>query len=232
MAEKNPPASVPLETPDVGAAPVLAADLTAPLAEAMPPVSETAAPAVEVPVLKDKSGTVFDPLIHRINDDNTPRLSKNGWYIRKDHGRRPDPHSVPRPVKPAPSFAGGPVNKPKNENPAPDFDPANQIPRALPVVDQYDLLADVYLRNGYGPMILAFGGDILPDEEEHAALKNSLAAWLRIRRAREFSPGLAFGMTALAVFMKKMEKPTVREKAEILWVRVKQIYSRYFGKKE
>lgn len=232
----------PVATP--AAPPITASELTAPLAAAMPPPSETTLPE-ETPAAtppapegpKDTRGTVFDPARHMAKPDGTPAKNRHGRFYSKDIGHPGKTSAPARPAKPAPVF-NGPA--PSRSSPPPhastefeaSSDPANQIPRALPVVDQYDLLADVYLRNGYGPLMLAFGEEILPDSEEHLALKNSLAAWLRIRRAKEFSPGLAFAMTAGAIFMKKLEKPTVRERAGLLWHRTKQVYHRYFPQKE
>lgn len=204
-----------VESAAVAVAEVNAADLVAPLGERMPPVTETTGdstpppePSKAFPV--DGKGRRFDPETHAANDDGTPKLDKNGLFYPKNIGRKKGDKSVAnnfKPVgeRPPPSFAdgtGGPLadpNAPKGSG-----------------ADEYDLMAEVYLQSAYGPLMIAFSEAMRPNGEQHAALKQSLAAWLRFKQAKELSPGWGFSVTAAAVFVAKTNEPEVKERMT-LW---------------
>lgn len=204
------------------AAPVGAAELVAPLAGSMPQPTNAAPPADQAsgpadPAItrqfKDKRGTLFDPAKHKADENGRPLRNKNGLFYPKDLGRPTEPEKPSD--RPPPTFSEGAGA------------PLGALP---PAPDQYDALADLYLASAYGPMIVVFSLDIKPNEEEHAALKAPLAAWLRIRKAEDISPGWAFAMTAGAVFMKKLDKPTVRERCQFIVLRAKQIFAKMFNR--
>lgn len=237
----NPESSTPALPPKppvlvlpvtASAAPVTADELTEPLATAMPAptvangeFSETPAP-VEI---KDSRNKIFDPAIHAAKEDGTPAKNKHGRFYPKNLGKHgnPTPKRVEIPAAPRradPSFAnvsgGGPA-------------PSSSTPlEVMPLgEDEYTALAEVYLQMSYGPLMALFSAEIRPIPDEHHVLKHALAGWLRSMKAKQFSPGMAFALAASGIFMAKFEKPTVREKGALLWVRVKQIWSKWTGKK-
>lgn len=218
----------------VGTETVTAETLVEPLAGAMPEPTAGSEIPLEPEKPKDSRGVEFDPDKHKTRDDGSPATDKHGNYysnktgVYQRKGGRP-PAQAPNPVRPKPTFAGAPAGTQPAAGITGEATPFN--PNNDPVTDQYFLLADVYLQTGYGPLMLMMGAEIRPTTEEHLALRESLAAWLRSIRATEFSPGLAFTMTAAGVFISKFEKPTVREKAALTWLRLKQLWARFTGKK-
>ena len=92
--------------------------------------------------------------------------------------------------------------------------------------DKFDFAAEVYLRGGYGPMMLVFSEKIKPDEAEHSALVQSLAALLRAKQSEDLSPGWAFAIVAAGVFAKKCDEPSVRERVAKHIERIKNLFRR------
>lgn len=232
----NPAQSTPLVENRSEAAGVTAETLVEPLAGAMPEPTAGATdapdPGTSTPV--DANGTEFDPDRHKAQADGTPAVDKKGRFYSKNLGTYTRQGAAakkvsppPAPPRPKPTFAGAPAGS----TPPPLGEAVPFNPNDTPITDQYFLLADVYLQTGYGPLMLMLGADVRPTTEEHLALRESLAAWLRSIRATEFSPGLAFTMTAAGIFISKFEKPTVRERAALTWLKVKQLWARFTGKK-
>lgn len=224
-----PPAASP-------AVEVTADELTAPLAAAMPaptletPTSDIPAPTSE-PV-KDTRGKIFDPAVHAVNPDGTPAKNRHGRFYPKNLGKHGSPSnkkvSIPTPPKrPDPVFA----NVPGGASPPPS-DPLTPLEVVGELNDEFSALAELYLQMGYGPLMALFSAEIRPIPEEHHMLKHSLAAWLRSMKVKQFSPGVAFALCAGGIFMAKLEKPTVREKAQLFWFRCKQLWAKWSGKKE
>lgn len=238
LEEKSLPAEKPpvIVPPSVAEAMEVSADeLTAPLASAMP-APTTATPESSPPPaseVRDTRGKVFDPSIHAVKEDGTPAKNKHGRFYPKETGKHGSPAnkkvSVPQiPRRPDPTFA----NISGGANPPPVGSPATPLEVMAPGEDEYTALAEVYLQMGYGPLMALFTAEIRPIPEEHIVLRQSLAAWMRSRKAKEFSPGVAFALCAGGIFMAKLEKPTVREKAALVWFRTKQLWAKWTGKKE
>lgn len=228
---EKPP--VVIEADRTTAQPVTAADLVDPLASAMPaPTAATDSPAPPPVAPKDTRGTLFDPERHATRDDGSPAKNRHGRFYSKEVGKRganiKRTVNIPVPPRrPDPTFAN--VTPGVTPPPATESTPLEILP---PGEDQYTILADLYLQISYGPLMALFSEGIRPIPEEHIMLKQSLAAWLRSMKAKEFSPGVAFALCAGGIFMAKLEKPTVREKAQLLWVRAKQLWAKWTGKKE
>ncbi len=221
--------------PTETAALVSAQELTAPLAERMPPVTpgqgdsqapapevKPAAPVPEGPAVYDSRRIKFSPARHQANADGTPVKNRKGNFVlkadyRQAHGQRP---LVGKTAGPTPAPAERPPATFGGESPSPGL-----VPPAGP--DEYELMAEVYLQSSYGPMMLAFTPEVRPDHEEHAALKQSLAALLRKKQSKELDPAWAFGLTATAVFVRKTQNPTVKERLVLYWIKVRAA----FGKK-
>lgn len=236
MALKNETPDAPANadapaSPAVTPAPTVTADeLAAPLAEAMPAPSTSPAPeelenkpvgAAAVP--KDSKGVSFDPAKHKAAANGTPMVNKNGEYYPKHLGRAPDATKKANPP-PRPTFAGQ-ATQPTGE--ARRIDPTlEDLP---PGEDQYTMQAEVFLQMGYGPIVALFTADAKPDPDQHLALKQSLGAWLRVKKLKDIPPGAAFALCAIGVFMSKLEKPTVRERAAMVYLRAKQIWARWTG---
>ena len=199
------------------ATPISADELVSPLASRMPPVTDgqvkESAPIVQSIELKDARGKVFDPAFHAADENGKPKFFKGKYFYSKNlgkhGGRKPNEINFANTERPAPMFAESPGEQSavgeRKEN----------------VTDQYDLAAEVYLQSGYGPLIIALGDKIRPDAEEHGALKQSLAAWLRFKQATELSPAWGFAICATAVFVKKTAEPTVCEKLILWWIRIR-----------
>jgi len=148
----------------------------------------------------------FNAFRHQTEADGvTPKKNSKGNFILKNEYRlgkiRPE-HGD------APSFA---------EQPA--------APGAIPA-DQYDAAAEVYLQAALGPLQIAFGSEIRPDKDDHAALKSALANYLRSTGATELSPGWALTITVAAFAAKKASVPTVQERALTLWEKTKALFGR------
>ena len=206
---------------------VSADEIIAPLGERMPPLTEGQtkesappdSPKFERP--KDASGTEFDPENHAVDENGTPKKNfKGNFYSNKQgrgrKGKVSTESTTPAPDRGAPSFnvpGGAPV------------DP-NLGKEATP--DEYDMMAEVYLQSAYGPLMIALSESMRPDVEQHKALKQSLSAYLRYKKATELSPGWGFAVTAAAVFVAKTAEPSVKERLAMWGVRIKG----WFGKKK
>jgi len=203
------------------AAPVTADEIIAPLGERMPPVTEgqtseplPTAQKVEVvteqpkgnPQIDDK-GIAFNPEKHAVDENGNPKKNKFGSFYSKNVGQKGKLDGINSiqgtPQRSAPSF-----NVPGSEQ-------AKVV--ETPQVDEYEMMAEVYLQSAYGPAMIAFTEHARPDKEQHAALKQSLAAWLRHKKAKELSPGWGFAVTAAAVVVAKSEHPAVKERG-LTWL--------------
>lgn len=217
-----------------GLAIVTAQDLTAPLAERMPPITEeTSAPPppeptpapVAVPsgpALYDSRRVKFSPLRHQVNADGTPKRNAKGNFILTEEYRNGKQRVRVPSANGAAPIPGGSRGEAQFSTPEQKSEPGANVP------DEYDLLAEVYLQSSYGPLMLAFSPAIRPNGEEHGALKQSLAALLRHKQAKELEPTWAFALTATAVFVSKTSEPTVKEKLALYWLRVRS----WFAKKK
>ncbi len=226
------PASLPTET-------VTVESITAPLAERMPPItpgtnstpapgteSAPAAPAAPAsvpaytgPAVYDSRGIKFSPVRHQMDAGGNPiKNTKGNFILRPEYRKAHQIAGGTQAASPAPTGERGPAT----------FGGASSTPGKESVTgpDEYDLQAEVYLQSGYGPLMLAFSPAVRPDAEQHAALKQSLAALLRKKQTKELDPAWAFGLTAVAVFVVKTQEPTVKERVVLYWLKVKGFFSR------
>lgn len=210
---------------------ITAAEIVAPMGERMPPLTE-GAPVNSAPAFNNErpaSDTSTAPLDsrkirfsadrHQANADGTPKKNEKGNFILKtDYRKR---HQT----RGGESSAGSTTAAPQ-ERPAPKFDTGRPVEAAREILpDEFDAAADMYLRGlAYGPIGVTFSEKAVPDEEEHKALKVSLAAWLRAKQITEPTPGWGFLLTALAVVQKKSEIPEVRERAGEVAGRFKRMF--------
>lgn len=210
------------------------AEIVQPLGERMPPVTEgqqgPGAPSVttENPAspkseivndpyenARDASNNRFSRSRHIVGEDGAPKLSKSGnFLVRRDYRDSHKGQGFPSnsPERQAPSFNGPGAAAPING--------ASSAGQEMPLQDEYDAAAEVYLQSAYGPIIIGFSEHARPDKEEHAALKTAVANYLRVKQIKEPSPGWALMFTVTAVAVKKSEHPEVRKRAETLWERI------------
>lgn len=227
-AENTPPAAESVKTVETVTADILVAEM----GSKMPPVTEGLtdsvpspeikkdAPNPEARVYRDARGNKFNPIYDQ-HVNGVPVMNDKGNFkrwpdriIKENQGKAP--------------LGGKPFSAQVS---APTFNaPGSQVASSLPVLDEYDHQAEVYLQASYGPLIIAFTEEIRPDQEEHSGLKQSLAAWLRFKQVTELSPGWAFGLCAVAVFAKKTSKPTVRERLTLYYLKAKNWFSGMIGK--
>ena len=203
---------------------VSADEIIAPLGERMPPLTEgqtkEAAPAEQPKTeeLVDRKGVKFDPAIHAVDETGKPKTNFIGNFYSNKQGRGAKGKKIdgssdaPKPLdRPAPSF-----NVPGGSSLTVDPNLGKE-----PTPDEFDMMAEVYLQSAYGPLMLTFSEAMRPDNEQHKALKQSLAAWLRYKKATELSPGWGFAVTAAAVFVAKTAEPTVKERIAMWTIRIK-----------
>lgn len=172
IAAESPATTTPAET-------VTADQLAAPLAENMPiptatenaqteiPAVAEAVPAKPVPVVRDKSGKLFDPAKHAVDDLGQPRFNKNGFFVSKFIGnpgnKKKDLPASEQQQQPAADVAA----KLEGESfvPSGDGNPGTSAAFATPngQPDQYDRMADMYLETGYGIAAGFLGDGIRPE---------------------------------------------------------------------
>jgi hypothetical protein len=208
---------------------VSADEIIAPLGERMPPLTEgQTKEAAQPEQLKsekifDARGVEFNPAEHMADENGNPKKNfKGNFYSNKqgrgDKGKKIDtPSDVPKsPDRAPPSF-----NVPGGSSPTVDPNLGKE-----PTPDEFDMMAEVYLQSAYGPLMLTFSEAMRPDNEQHKALKQSLAAWLRHKKATELSPGWGFAVTAAAVFVAKTAEPTVKERLAMWSIRIKSWFKK------
>lgn len=188
-----------------------AKQLAMPLVDGMPEVTASEKKDPE-PVQVDSVGNNFDPTRHAVDEGGRPRKNRKGEFVRLGRGRPP---------KSATQEAAGPEQDfPKDP---PQFDTGEQAP---PPGDRYRVMAEMYLKSSYGPLMLLLTPDAAPDENEHNALVLTLAEWLRAEQAEQVSPKWAFILLAGGVVASKFSKPTVRERATMVWLKIRGAWDR------
>lgn len=203
-------------------------EIAAPLVNSMPDVTQAAegqnlggeeikAPPVQSSFV-DGSGKNFDPEKHATNPDGTPKKNANGNFYAKSVGRPKNKAVAPSAPVQAPTFAdvGGSTVAPAN------FAPIAATP------DRFAVAADSYLQLSYALAVLAFSPDVKPDEAEHEALKIPAAQLLRRYDVDDIHPGITFAAVATGIFLKKLEKPTVRERWDALMSKAKTWITKTF----
>ena len=160
---------------------VTADQLAAPLAENMPvptasnenvqteiPAVNEAVPPKPVPVIRDKTGKLFDPSKHAVDDLGQPRFNKNGFFISNSIGNPGKKRETANASESQPGTAASSATPNASaENPvsagdgnpgtSAAFTPVNGQP------DQYDTSADLYLQVGYGLASSFLGDGIRPE---------------------------------------------------------------------
>ncbi len=215
------------DTPDSQVTQTTAEELVAPLADRMPPVTESAETVSSAPVEpavvrpQDDGGTPFDPDRHAVDEFGNPRKNRSGRYYSKLLGKKGE----------GKGGAAGKKSETVRAQPTFNVDDGSPAPSGEngPVQDQYDAMAEVYLQSAYGPLIVGFTDEARPDEQEHAALKIALANYLRFKQATELSPGWGLSATIAAVLVRKSAKPKVKERIALLYIRVKDWFAKRKG---
>lgn len=223
--------SVPIEfenpAPEI-AAPVDAAELSGNLPFTMPtPTAAESAPgapnAESAPVPVDRRGIRFDPAAHRADAAGNPLRNKHGNFYAKNLGapKKSSAAKISPPVnRPAPRF----VDLENISAPAPSAEASGAVEFAP--ADNYDACAEAWLVGCYVAVTALLGPDAKPDDDEHAALKAPLTAVLRRGKVRELDPRLTLAVVAAGIFMRKLEKPTVRDK----WDRLKLVSGQWWAR--
>jgi hypothetical protein len=235
---ENPPSAV-----NETAKPVLASDLTGSLISGMPEVTKPNEATVSKPDLigpvksivstpQDDAGVSFDPFIHMTEEDGSPAKNKRGRFYSKFIGRAgskrksengngispaPQPQSEPGIFDEKPKFEGLDNGTPSPVSNAPASAPANPPDEAqgatlllIPTVD--------------GCMQSLFGPDIALSDEEKKIAEPITANFLRSKNMKDIPPGIALAMVAIAIYGPKFQKPTVKEKLILMWIKIRGIF--------
>jgi hypothetical protein len=217
----------------------LAGDILGDMPKVTASTSSTPAPAVETPkpiahvpalntVEKDASGVPFNPDLHK------PHKNRKGLWTKKGVGRGAVKAPVTQVTKPqAPAPTAVPVTPVTPSFIPPEVEAAaNQQAQGVTptatnaqgaVMDIYEAAAELYLRTGYSTMGALVGpGEWDPDsEDEHRSIKVPLTEYLRQKGTVDLTPGqmLAFAITAYS--LKRVQKPTTKERLGLLWHRIR-----------
>lgn len=233
---ENPPSAV-----NETAKPVQASDLTGSLISGMPEVTKpneaTESKADLIGPKKentpqDDAGVSFDPFIHKANEDGTPAKNKNGRFYSKFIGRAGSKRKSengngvsPAPQKPSepglfeetPKFEGldngtpSPVsNAPASVQATPPDEAQGATLLLIPTVD--------------GCMQSLFGPDIALTEEDKKIAEPITASFLRSKNMKDIPPGIALAMVAVAIYGPKFQKPTVKEKLILIWIKIRGFF--------
>lgn len=223
------------------------------------PVAQPKPQAVEVsrgdtisnPYPQDVNGTFFNPKYHRTDENGKPDF-RRGAFVRIGTGRPTKEESealASKAPKRAPSLrteyappsvdssSKSKVVLPSGEQPAqpetvnaPSAKAQKKAEKEAQAASGYDLTAETYLQIGYGIAEGFFGPDVRPDDEsEHAMLKGPLVALLTEKGEIPLSPTALFLLTLAAYASKKAAKPTVRERATIVFLRFRNWFKAMKG---
>lgn len=217
--EKTPLDGVNLEGE---ATPISSVEIAEQWGGRMPPITEGQSKGPEIPaplatpevqtVIRDSRGTLFDPLKHA-HENGTPKKNKHGNFYSAGlgkHGKTKLPGSAPlmtEKAKPATGDAAA-----ERGNPSFADTPSAPMHSTTTPPDEFEVMAELVLQTAYGPAMALFSSDVRPDESEHAALKQAWATYFRVKGISDVSPGWGATLTTAAVFFRKTEKPTVRER--------------------
>lgn len=142
-------------------------------------------PVNEYPHATDSEGTKFDPLLHKRNDDGTPKTNKaSGKFVLLNRGRPP-----------------GSVNAPKSDTVLPT---QTHIPGAVQNAsfpDEYTLNAQGYVKAATGGLCVLISDEWAPESEaEEKWLVDMTANYMRAKGSIDLTPGqiLALGIAAYA----------------------------------
>lgn len=153
----------------------------------------------------DAKGRKFNP------DSFLPEKDSRGWWKSKGAGR---PAKV-APAKVAPASMVG--------SDKPDAPPV--LPSGA-AGDRFDAAAELYTRTFYGMADAAFagGGEWLPENDgEHAAFRQSVAAYLRHKGTDDLPPGLALAFAVCSYSGKRVTKPNTQTRLRLYfqWIKAK-----------
>ncbi len=215
------PVAVEQATPPVDSSPALpigADELAEPLNEGMPtptgadvtpPASqEPFTPSAPPPEIRDVNGTLFDPVKHRKDEFGNP-VRKEGRFL-SNRGRK----------------AGG-TNKATDANATVEDEKPNaeDFVNKTGIPDQYDTGAEMLLQTFYGVAAMFLSDGIRPENDaEHTTLKVPLAAVLREKQTVQLTPTQLLLFSLAAYIGKKAGNPTVKERAILLYIKVKGFF--------
>jgi hypothetical protein len=157
----------------------------------------------------DSKGRKYNP------ESFLPKKDKIGRWVSRGGGRPTD--------KPPASRVG-------------DDKPA--APPTLPsgsAGDRYDAAAELYTRTFYGlaDAAMAGGGEWLPENDgEHAAFRQSVAAYLRHKQSEDLPPGLALCFAIASYAGKRVTKPNTQTRLRLYFAWIKAKWGAWkFGRK-
>ncbi|HLP00611.1 MAG TPA: hypothetical protein VK163_01200 [Opitutaceae bacterium] len=208
MPDDPTPAAQPA-APALAPIPTDAADLARDLADSMPkatapiPAATHHGPAAPADVLPpvaqaapaevDALGRKFDAARFAVDAAGKPRKDKLGRFFSRLLGRG---KAAPQPAAPQsasfiPAEGATPPPTPQNGAVA-----ASGAAPGSP--DKYTLLADVYTRAAIAGAMGLLGDEWEPDNDaEFRGLRDSLAAYLRVKQTEDLSPGWALALAGI-----------------------------------
>ena len=198
IAPDMPPPTAAAPTPSAPAETTNAAGVTPP-------------PAADAP--RDSLGRAFDPEKFAADSTGRPKVDSKGRFYSNKLGAKkgaaasssstPPPPSAPQsfiPTDPAPgsTAAPPPAAAPASSSSAP----------AAANIDRFAMLGDVYTRAALAGAMAVFGDEWEPDDaSEYAALRDSVAAYLRATNRDDLPPGYALAFAALTYAGKRVPRP-------------------------
>lgn len=209
-----------------------AADLARELAASMPtptaPIPAEHGPAKVAEILpppaaqaeRDALGRPFDAAKFATDAAGKPRKDKLGRFFSRLLGRG---KAAPAPAAPPPaSFipTEGPTPPPTPPNAA-EGAGAGHGATAAGSPDKYTLLADVYTRAAIAGAMGLFGDEWEPDNDaEFRGLRDSLAAYLRVKQTEDLSPGWALALAGITYGARRLPRPKTQSRIAFFRERV------------
>ncbi len=199
----------------------------------MPPITEgqTNGPEIAAPKapeiiqeIRDARGTLFDPRKHA-SDNGRPKTNKHGNFYSAGlgkHGKTKETASAPlftEKAKPATGDIQSERGNPTFSESAP-----SPMSSGISAPDEFEVMAELVLQTSYGPLMALFSEEVRPDKDEHAALKQAWSVYFRTKGISEVSPAWGAALTSVAVFVRKTERPTVRERLTLYALKIKSAF--------
>ncbi|HQF38270.1 MAG TPA: hypothetical protein PK322_04045 [Opitutaceae bacterium] len=235
MPDDPTPAAQPAAPIQTNAAD-LARDLAASMPKATAPLPAAAhhVPAAPADVLPpaagpaevDALGRKFDAAKFAADAAGRPRKDKLGRFFSRLLGRGRG-KTAPQPAAPPPGlvFPGGDAGQPPTPPNAAEGAGTGHSAPAAGSPDKYTLLADVYTRAAIAAAMGVFGDEWEPDNDaEFRGLRDSLAAYLRVKQTEDLSPGWALALAGITYGARRIPRPKtqgriafVRERVTAWW---------------
>lgn len=183
---------------------------------------ETAPAATEAPkpakkALTDRQGRAFDPALHEVMPNGSPRINRDG-YIAGKPGR-------PGKFKQAHE---------SRQEPAPG-DPAQASPQVQPDREATDRLhtaafsSMMFINLGVG----IFGEEWLPiksgDIDERQDLTNKFDAWYKTMGVSDLPPGVALALGLVGYAAIRLYKPNTQTRMKFIMNGIKNTVGKFFG---